>query len=226
MDNEEIIVPNNATYILINIIIKERGIMRTCSVEGCENKHYGKGYCDKHYRQFKKYGCILERTKFDANEIIEHDDYAEMILYNNKGKEVARALIDLEYVDVIKDYKWHINNYGYVVNDKVGLLHRLLMNPDENLVIDHINHNPLDNRICNLRICTQQENLFNKSVRCNNTSGITGVAWYKRRNKWTAYVNINGKKNNLGYFNTLEEATEARRRAEIEYFGEYAPTNN
>ena len=50
--------------------------MRTCSIEGCENKHYGKGYCRKHYKQFRKYGYTLDRTIYDANEIINYGDYA------------------------------------------------------------------------------------------------------------------------------------------------------
>lgn len=196
---------------------------KTCSVEGCNGKHQAKGYCNRHYKQFKRHGCILERTKNDANEIIEHDDYAEMILYNNKGEEVARALIDLEYVDVVNDYKWRLNYQGYVVNDKVGKLHRFLMNPGEDLVIDHINRNRLDNRICNLRACTLQENNMNKSIQCNNTSGIQGVSWDKNRNKWLVHITVNRKQIHLGYFNTIEEAAEARRQAEIEYFGEFAP---
>ena len=49
---------------------------KKCSVEGCENKHYAKGYCSRHYQQYKKYGHILERTIYDANEIIEYGDYA------------------------------------------------------------------------------------------------------------------------------------------------------
>lgn len=196
---------------------------KTCKVDGCNGKHQAKGYCNRHYKQFKRHGCILERTRNDANEIIEHDDYAEMILYNNKGEEVARALIDLEYVDVVNDYKWRLNYQGYVVNDKVGKLHRFLMNPGEDLVIDHINRNRLDNRICNLRACTLQENNMNKSIPCNNTSGIQGVSWDKNRNKWLVHITVNRKQIHLGYFNTIEEAAEARRQAEIEYFGEFAP---
>ena len=201
--------------------------MRTCSVEGCENKHKAKGYCRKHYTQFRRHGYILERTTYDANEIIEYDDYAEIILYNRQGEEVARALIDLEYVDLVKDYKWCLDgsNRNYVYNKQVGFLHRFIMNPTDDLVVDHINRNQLDNRRENLRICTQHENSFNQSIRCNNTSGVLGVSWDKARNKWSAYIQINGKKKSLGRYNTKEEAIEARRLAEIEYFGEFAPSN-
>lgn len=196
--------------------------MKKCTVEGCDNKHLAKGYCSKHYQQMKKCGHILEKTIFNANEIIEYEDYAEIILYNNKGEEVARALIDLEYVDLIKQYKWCLNN-GYVYNYKVGRLHRFIMNPSDDLVIDHINHNRLDNRMHNLRICTQQQNSINKSKQSNNKSGMTGVCWCKDKNRWKTRIQTNGKIKHLGYYKTKEEAIEARKQAEIEYFGEYAP---
>lgn len=197
---------------------------KKCSAEGCENKHYGKGYCVKHYTQLRRYGHILERTIHDSNEIIEYEDYAEIVLYNKKCEEIARAIIDLEYVDSVKKYKWYLS-HGYARNDEVGFLHRYIMNPSEDLVIDHINRNPLDNRRENLRICTQQENQFNHSVHCNNTSGSTGVYWHKNTNKWIAQIVVNGEHRYLGGYKSKEEATNARKQAEIEYFGEYAPSN-
>lgn len=198
--------------------------MKICTVEGCENKHYAKGYCAKHYKQFKNHGHILERTYRDLNEIIDCGDYAEIVLCNKQCEEVARAIIDVEYIDIVKDYKWSYS-YGYVRNNQVGLLHRFIMNPPDDMVIDHINRDRLDNRRHNLRICTIEQNNKNCSKRSNNTSGIIGVNWEKRRNKWRAEISINGKNKFLGYYTTLEEAAEARRQAEIEYYGEFAPNN-
>lgn len=148
----------------------------------------------------------------------------EIVLYDKQGKEVARTIIDLEYIDSVKKYKWHLVSNTYVYSDEVGLLHRFLMNPSEDKVVDHINRNPLDNRICNLRTCTQQNNCFNKSMQCNNTSGVAGVTWDKSRNKWLAQIQINKKNKYLGRFATLEEAIAARQQAEMEYFGEFSPT--
>lgn len=194
---------------------------KKCSVEGCNNKHYAKGLCSKHYAQFRKHGHTLEKTKRDANEIIEHEDYAEIILTNNKGEETGRAIIDLEYVDLVKDYKWYLATRGYITNNKVGKLHQFIMNPQDGLVIDHVNGDKLDNRESNLRTCTQQQNTMNRSTSSNNTSGHTGVCFDSRRNKWFAHIQINGKRKFLGYFKTKEEAAEVRRQAEIDYFGEY-----
>lgn len=197
---------------------------KKCSVEGCNNKYRCKGYCNRHYKQFRKHGRILDIIQHDSNEIIEYEDYAEIVLYGKDGNEVARTMIDLEYVDIVKDYKWYLTKDGYAYNSEVGRLHRFLTKPTGDLVIDHINHNRLDNRVSNLRICTRQQNNFNTETRCDNSSGITGVYWVKRNNRWVAQITINGKLKHIGYYNTKEEAAEARRQAEIEYFGEFAPT--
>lgn len=198
---------------------------KTCKVDGCESKCLAKGYCNRHYKQYKKYGTITYtgRSRLDTNEIIERDDYAEIVLYDKQNNEIARAIVDLEYVDTVKQYKWCLNRNGYPFNNQVGFLHRFLMNPSDDMVVDHINHNRLDNRISNLRICTQQENCMNSGQRYGTSSGVTGVSWYAQRNKWEAYINISGKRVKLGYFKTKEEAIEARRQAEIEYYGEFAP---
>ena len=189
--------------------------MKKWTVEGCDNKHYAKGYCEKHYTQIRRYGRIFN-TDFDTNEIIEYEDHAEIILCNKQRNEVARAIIDIECIDLIKQYKWHLRTDGYVSTGNNVYLHRFLMNPPDNMEIDHINRNKLDNRRENLRICTQQQNLQNKGIPTDNTSGYTGV--YKRNNKWCARININKKQINLGTFNTFEEAKHARILAEIVYF--------
>ena len=75
--------------------------------------------------------------------------------------------------------------------------------------IDHINGVKTDNRICNLRLATNQENQHNKSSpRTDNTSGFLGVSWSKPAKKWRADIRINGRKKNLGFFNTADLASE------------------
>ena len=198
--------------------------LRLCSVEGCNGKHYGKGYCNKHYQQIRKYGEI-RRTKEDLNEIVLYKDYAEIILYNKESVEIARTKIDLDDIDKVKEYKWHLNDNGYVRgnvgNERMEYLHRFLLNIQGNVIIDHINGNPLDNRKCNLRIATPTQNNMNMKKRSDNISGYKGVGWQKKRNKWRARITINKKTIELGYFNTIEEAIKARQKAEEEYFGEY-----
>lgn len=195
--------------------------MKKCSVCGKECKQLRRGMCAKHYYHFMKYG-ECKRTRFDPNEIVEYDDYAEMILYDRQGKEKARALIDLEDIDKVKNTKWCLlSKIGYVCDSDKNYLHRLVMDCPDNKVVDHINHNKLDNRKSNLRICTQSQNMMNKRKQCNNSSGVTGVYLDKKYNKWQARIIYNKQIIHLGYFNTKEEAIEARRQAELEYFGEY-----
>ena len=100
-------------------------------------------------------------------------------------------------------------------------LHRFVIDVPKNKIIDHINHNVLDNRKNNLRICTQNDNAKNKSKQINNTSGRVGVTWDKQTNKWLAQIQVNGKNIKLGRFKNKEEAIRAREEAELKYFGEY-----
>lgn len=199
--------------------------MKKCAVCGRECKQLKKGMCRKHYEQFKKYGKVLDnnpRTYRDPNEIIEYEDHAEVILYNKQCEEISRAIIDLEDVDKVKQYKWSMHNIGYVCSRSNNLLlHRLITNCDDNMVIDHINHNKLDNRKFNLRVCTQQQNMMNQSIRNTNKSGCSGVYFDKICKKWIAQITIYRKTKHLGRFNTKEEAIKKRKQAEIDLFGEY-----
>jgi hypothetical protein len=75
-------------------------------------------------------------------------------------------------------------------------------------VIDHINRIKHDNRIANLRSCTQQQNVCNKTKYSNNSSGFTGVS--KEGGKWKSYHQKDGKRVHIGNFNTPDEAYAAR----------------
>jgi len=83
--------------------------------------------------------------------------------------------------------------------------------------IDHINHDPADNRIKNLRCVTHAENLKNASLQKNNLSGINGVHYDKSRSKWMAHIQVQKKFKNLGRFDSFEDAVFARKTAEIRY---------
>ena len=87
--------------------------------------------------------------------------------------------------------------------------------PDDE--IDHINGIRGDNRISNLRLVSRRNNMMNKGRYKNNSSGITGVYWYKSTEKWLAKIRFNDKMIHLGYFEDFFEACCARRSAEIKY---------
>lgn len=84
--------------------------------------------------------------------------------------------------------------------------------PDED--IDHIDRNKRNNAIANLREVTDSQNLFNASIRSDNSSGVKGVSFSRRDCAWRAYINVNGKHRSLGNFKTKAEAVSARRLGE------------
>lgn len=134
---------------------------------------------------------------------------------------------DLEDYDKIKDYCWnsHINNAGYKSlearhDEKIVKFQWIILGKN----YDHVNRNPLDNRRNNLREANRQENSRNHSLRKDNTSGVSGVNWSKRMNKWYARINNNdGKRISLGYFDDINDAIISRLKAEKKYYGEFAP---
>lgn len=88
--------------------------------------------------------------------------------------------------------------------------------------IDHIDGNPSNNKISNLRLVTHSQNCKNRKINVNNKSGYKGVNWHEKSQKWRAYISLNGKWILLGFFLKKEEAIEARKKAESEMYGEYS----
>jgi hypothetical protein len=109
---------------------------------------------------------------------------------------------------------------------KTICLHRLvgtvfIVNPDNKPCIDHIDNNRTNNHLTNLRWATIKENNMNAKIGKNNTSGIKGVCFHKRDNRWTARIKIDGININIGSYKTIEEAQKARIKKANEVFGVY-----
>ena len=83
--------------------------------------------------------------------------------------------------------------------------------------IDHIDHDTTNNRFANLREVSHAENQKNKTMLATNTSGITGVSWYKALGKWYAYIGASGERVNGGYFKEFDDAVARRKELEIQY---------
>lgn len=167
-------------------------------------------------------GCLQRESaismgklnKKGSNPIEEKEDYIIMKI-ESKGK-IYDCLIDKDDYEKIKNYRWSVVANDYIESKafpKCTLLHRYIMDCPENLYVDHINHNTFDNRRCNLRICTNSQNNMNKNSK--------GVSFRKEYNRYRAYITKDRKQHYLGSFKTEEEAKEARRQAEIKYFGEF-----
>ncbi len=98
-------------------------------------------------------------------------------------------------------------------------MHRIILNyPNK---VDHKFQRRFDNRKEFIRIATNSQNGMNSGLQSNNTSGATGVSWNKRKDKWRAQIQLDGRTINLGDYHDFDEAADARKQAEIEYFGEY-----
>lgn len=144
------------------------------------------------------------------------------ICYTAKG---TPFYFDLEDYDLIKDYAWY-ERLGYAVCKRESVffsMQDLVFPHSEEFVVDHIYGNRNDNRKAFLRLATRTQNNQNKRLRSDNTSGVTGVNYHKKRNSWVARIRVNKQEIRLGYFATFESAVRARLQAEKEYFGEFAP---
>lgn len=109
--------------------------------------------------------------------------------------------------------------YGSIANEKMRA-HRVIWKMQhgfEPAEIDHINGDPSDNRLSNLRASTRQQNGKNLAVRASNTSGKTGVRYHPVKQNWQAYICVNTRFLHLGCFATFEAAVAARAKAEQKY---------
>ena len=89
-------------------------------------------------------------------------------------------------------------------------------------VVDHINGITTDNRISNLRACTQGENQRNRGAQRNNKSGVKGISWDKRRSLWQGWVERDGRRTWVGYHKNLDDAERAIIEIRSRLHGEFA----
>jgi hypothetical protein len=104
-------------------------------------------------------------------------------------------------------------------------MHREILGALSDKQVDHINLNTLDNRKCNLRLASHQENIWNRAKTSRNTVGYKGVYRCSGSRRFRAMIQKNGNLRHLGCFDTREEAAIAYNHAAIEAFGEFANLN-
>ena len=140
-------------------------------------------------------------------------------------------IFDRDKFDAIRAYNWY-RNYNdpekplYITNRFGKKPHDYLVDCPKGLEVDHINLNTLDNRMCNLRIVTHQQNQCNQPVQKNNTSGVSGVSYYPPRKKYRARIKIGQHEIHLGYYEFFEQAVQARNVGMECMFGEYGRYND
>jgi hypothetical protein len=188
------------------------------------------------YGKTKSCGCLHDERIIEYNKTVKakYNTYDLSGEYgigwtSNTNKEFY---FDLEDYDKIKDYCWYEDKHGYIcASDKNNqhkqiFLHRTILdlnNKDWRVVqADHIRHKKFDNRKSELRITNGSQNSMNRATMVTNKSGETGVYYYKNVNRWYAYITKNYETISLGWFDDFEDAVKARKKAEEEYFGEFA----
>jgi len=145
-----------------------------------------------------------------------------------KGKH---AIVDAEDYDRLMRHKWTAVQMGtrwYAQRNAGGhsvMMHREIMHAPKGTVVDHINGNGLDNRKCNLRICTQSQNRWNSRPHDGTSSQFKGVSYDKNRKKYAASVWENRKRIVLGRYDDEVEAAHVRDYRAVEVAGFYAWLN-
>lgn len=149
------------------------------------------------------------------------------------------AIVDPEDYEKLSKYKWYAirskrgfyagrsagtNRHG--IGQKTVRMHHAVLKAPEGTFVDHINHNGLDNRKSNLRICTMQQNSWNmRKQKGNCTSQYKGVTRRKDIGRWEARITCNAKKISIGFFDDEKAAAMAYDVKAKELFGEFAAPN-
>lgn len=151
------------------------------------------------------YGDVHKRLRRDPNRMWTEGGYSFIELYNNDSEPIAVTIIDSDKLDEVKNHKWCRTQTGYVQTTlknrgKPVFLHRYLTGSAG--MVDHINRDPLDNRLENLRIVDYS--VQNRNRNLNSKSGVKGV-WF---NGLKYYVRLwNGSTNvSFGSFDDIDEA--------------------
>ena len=142
------------------------------------------------------------------------------------------TLVDDEDFNWLNQWKWRTEfarGKKYVCRSKregFGTrMHRVILKAKKGEEIDHIDGDGLNNQKVNLRFCTHAENMRNRDLQKNNTSGYKGVSWSRKNKKWQAHIKYKGKQMGLGLFFCLIKAAAAYDEAAKKLYGKYARIN-
>lgn len=182
----------------------------------------------------------MDKREKDFNKYMIVDNYAVVYL-ENKNNEVYETLVDLDDLQrlINLNASWHLRwdedsklyyakTTKYIKDKddkrkqaKTLQLHNYILKTSDYTIVDHINHNTLDNRKENLRIISQSNNLRNrKGSNSNNKSGYRNVSW--RYNCWVVQLMVDGKNTILGKFDDVHEAGNFAEEMREKYYGEFA----
>jgi len=148
------------------------------------------------------------------------------------------ALVDDEDYEFLNQWKWYQHFSGMVVRNEpldvvidrmhrqsVVFMHRVIMNTPKGMDTDHIDGNRQNNQKGNLRVCSHSENMRNRKLNKNSTSGYKGVHWSSKYRTWIARIQVNGSRLYLGKFHNLEDAARIYDKEAKKHHGAFAKLN-
>lgn len=150
------------------------------------------------------------------------------------------AKVDNEDFDRISAHRWYAHWSRYtrsfyaVRHEKTNSegkrefvqMHREVLGAGPGREVDHANHETLDNRRENLRVCSHSENQHNSRIRRDNASGFKGVSWSESSGRWRATIILKRKQIHLGYHDAKEDAARAYDLASSRLHGDFASPNS
>lgn len=146
------------------------------------------------------------------------------IFLTRRDGTILETIIDTDDFDKVRSFpmSWYASpiksKYGFYAYSHLPIingyrefvaLHRFILDCPKHLVVDHFNHDTLDNRRCNLRIVTSGQNSENQELSKANQCGFRGVIWNKQKGKWRAQIKCKGKMLYFGHYNDPTEAGRA-----------------
>lgn len=161
-------------------------------------------------------------TKETVTELLRYDD--GMVFWKVKpAKQIAAGV--RAGTRMAKGYRIIKTPHGYFLEHRLVWIYFNGSIP-EGMNIDHIDGDPSNNRIENLRIATFTQNMWNVKLNKSNKCGFKGVSYSKDKKKWIAQISANGTKKHLGYFDTPEQASEEYKRQSEKLHGDFSSYKN
>lgn len=213
-------------YSLVEYKNSNTRIYITCKIHGVFNQkpkdHIANGGCSKCGSIKRVLNKKINTNKRRNWSFKQPDDYKLIPLTRGEF-----AKVDNDIFDKVKDINWIYDLRGYSCNRKSNILmHRFIVNCPDGMHVDHINHDTLDNRKANLRICTPSQNAMNaRSNSPNKTSIYKGVSWSKKYDKWICQIVRDKKLQHRSKHEDEVDAAKTYDKKAKELFGEFAYLN-
>lgn len=182
--------------------------------------------------QTRSCGCLVGETTSKTNKKNNNYEFdGDICICTTSNGDTF--IFDSDKYDIVSRYCWWLSAEKYVTTHVIMpnrikknlVLHRLVTKCPDDKIVDHINGDPTDNRVCNLRTCNNEQNSYNTKCRKDNALGIKGVR-QRPSGKYEVRIQYNGNPIHIGTFDTLSEASDAYDKKALELFGEFARLNN